>query len=147
MQALESGATVSTTPYHPAAWCLATCDQTCQESFYFYSFIISTVFSILTFAICLYNAAQHFLNFNNPYFQSKIISNCQNTQSLCSCRPSTASPPLSPSSQLYSSPNAENVLLHHYGTRPLRDVWIICLLLLNSVLYRLRSRQCTNANT
>lgn len=35
--------------------------------------MISVFFSILTLMICLYNVFMHFVHFNNPYFQSKII--------------------------------------------------------------------------
>jgi hypothetical protein len=44
-----------------------------MSSFYQYGFIISAVFSIATFVICLYNVMMHYAHFNNPYFQSKII--------------------------------------------------------------------------
>jgi hypothetical protein len=80
----------ATVPHRVPAWCLTTCDEACQVTFYYYGFIVSSIFSVLTMAICLYNAYRHFTNFNNPYFQSKIVGRAPSTQSSSSCLPFTA---------------------------------------------------------
>lgn len=53
---------------------------------------VAGVLSFLTIIISLYNCYMHMCHFNNPYFQSKIISKCMATtaQLFCSWRRSTA---------------------------------------------------------
>lgn len=63
------------TAYEYPPHCLLTCDQECISNLYEYGFIISIVFAVITSLASLYNVVMHFINFNNPYFQSKIISN------------------------------------------------------------------------
>jgi len=57
-------------------YCLLTCDEAFILNLYNYGFIISIVFSVITSLAGLYNVVMHYINFNNPYFQSKIISIC-----------------------------------------------------------------------
>lgn len=78
--------------------CIVTCDGPCIEGLYHYGFIISLVASVLTCMVALYNVGMHFLNFNNPYFQSKIISTSAHMQSFSLSPLLTALPPPSPSS-------------------------------------------------
>ena len=61
-------------------YCLLTCDETCILNLYNYGFIVSIIFSVITSLAGLYNVVMHYINFNNPYFQSKIISKCYTTQ-------------------------------------------------------------------
>ena len=63
--------------------CIVTCDGDCIEGLYNYGFIVSLVASVLTSMVALYHVVMHFINFNNPYFQSKIISTSRSTQSSC----------------------------------------------------------------
>jgi hypothetical protein len=70
-------------------YCIVSCDGDCQANLYHYGFIFSAIFTVLTCLIALYNITMHFINFNNPYFQSKIISTFPTTKSYCSWGRST----------------------------------------------------------
>lgn len=67
---------VGSTTYPP--YCLLTCDEKCIQHLYHYGFIVSIIFSVITSLVGLYNVVMHYINFNNPYFQSKIISIFEN---------------------------------------------------------------------
>jgi hypothetical protein len=99
------------------SYCLTYCEQDCIVETLAYEFDASLVFSILTLLISVYNICMHLYNFNNPFFQSKIISKFQPMQSYSSCRPSTASPLWAPSSSLYVTPKAESINLLHAHPR------------------------------
>jgi len=64
-------------------YCLVTCDEECTQHLYHYGFIVSIIFSVITAMVALYNIVMHYINFNNPYFQSKIISNLIVTKLSC----------------------------------------------------------------
>lgn len=83
---MEAGVSGAQVP----SYCVLYCDEHCMEEFFEWGFLVSLLFSLLTGLVSLYNIAMHFINFNNPYFQAKIVSNLLPTQSSSSCRPSTA---------------------------------------------------------
>lgn len=60
--------------YKPPLYCVLTCNESCIEDMYYYGFIVSIVLAGVCTIISLYNIFMHYLNFNNPSFQSKIIS-------------------------------------------------------------------------
>lgn len=87
---------------HVPAHCPFYCDEQCQRSSILIDMGAAGALSLLTIIISLVNCYLHMCHFNNPYFQSKIISKCLATtaQSSCSWRPSTASLPCPPLSGL-----------------------------------------------
>jgi hypothetical protein len=80
------------------SYCFTYCDQQCIEDTIAYEFALSLTFSVFALLVSAYHIFMHLHNFNNPFFQSKIIGIPLSTQSSSSWRLSTASPPWAPSS-------------------------------------------------
>ena len=57
---------------HPS-YCLTFCDEECIQHSLSNEYAFSMVFTILTLLISGYHIRKHLQNFNNPFFQSKII--------------------------------------------------------------------------
>jgi hypothetical protein len=55
-------------------YCIVTCNYDCIDTLYTFGYKSSIVLTSLTMLVALYHIFMHFINFNNPYFQSKIIS-------------------------------------------------------------------------
>ena len=80
------------------------CDENCIQKNLSFEFSASFIFSILTILISIYHISMHLANFNNPFFQSKIIGTQHITiQSSWSWRPSTVLHRLDHSSFQYLS--------------------------------------------
>ena len=75
------------------AYCIFECDHDCIENTLNYEFNASLTFSLLTIAVSTYHIYMHLNNFNNPFFQSKIIGASPPIQSSLLWHPSTASLP------------------------------------------------------
>ena len=58
--------------YAPS-YCFTYCDEHCIETTIHYEYNVSLAFSILTILVSAYHIYMHLHNFNNPFFQSKII--------------------------------------------------------------------------
>jgi len=63
------------------SYCFTYCEQHCIENTLSYEFNASLIFSILTILVSAYHIYMHLHNFNNPFFQSKIIGNIAFIQS------------------------------------------------------------------
>jgi hypothetical protein len=72
------------------AYCFSFCDSACIRESLQYEFDASLVCTVLTLLVSAYHIYMHLHNFNNPFFQSKIIGTPAHTQSSSSWRPSTA---------------------------------------------------------
>ena len=83
-------------------YCIVTCNFDCIDNLYTFGYKSSLGFSILTMLVAVYHLFQHFINFNNAYFQSKIISNYHKYRSY----------PLPPSRVLHRL----HLLTHLFGT-------------------------------
>lgn len=65
--------TVDSSEYELPSYCLTYCDEHCIETTISYEFNASLIFSIATILVSAYHIYMHLHNFNNPFFQSKII--------------------------------------------------------------------------
>lgn len=63
------------------SYCFTYCEEGCIKATLSYEFNASLTFSILTIAVSAYHIYMHLHNFNNPFFQSKIIGTPPPTQS------------------------------------------------------------------
>lgn len=59
---------------HVPSFCVTYCEEDCIARSLSYEFTASLVFSVLTVLVSTYHIYMHLHNFNNPFFQSKIIS-------------------------------------------------------------------------
>lgn len=55
------------------SYCFTYCDEHCIETTLSYEYNVSLAFSVLTILVSAYHIYMHLHNFNNPFFQSKII--------------------------------------------------------------------------
>ena len=62
------------------SFCLTYCGDQCLQSTLHYEFTASLIFSVLTILVSAYHIYMHLHNFNNPFFQSKIIGNLPTIQ-------------------------------------------------------------------
>lgn len=63
------------------SYCFTYCDEHCIETTLSYEYNVSLAFSVLTILVSAYHIYMHLHNFNNPFFQSKIIGTSRITQS------------------------------------------------------------------
>lgn len=63
----------SSSEVYVPSYCFTYCDQHCIETTISYEYNVSLAFSILTILVSAYHIYMHLHNFNNPFFQSKII--------------------------------------------------------------------------
>lgn len=70
----------SSNQFEVPAYCLVYCDEHCIEETISYEFKASLIFSIATILVSAYHIYMHLSNFNNPFFQSKIIGKNQSIQ-------------------------------------------------------------------
>jgi hypothetical protein len=54
-------------------YCFIYCGEPCIKSSLSTEFIISSILTLLTLMVSIYHINMHLNNFNNPFFQSKII--------------------------------------------------------------------------